>query len=371
MLIMKKLIGLCAITLSCLSATAQSQSLDKMDWNEIVNQAKKEKTVVWYQWYFQERFRETVKDFETKYGIEVKIPDGSHDANLQKLIMESRRKEGDIDVISLGGADVKKIKTSTLYNDLAKRLPDGAKLNYDIEGVDNHGLAPAFWGNQTGIAYNPALISEKDLPQTVEDFAKYIAKHPGKFGFNTINGGSGPAFVQSIARNIATDLNYQTDQPTDANLKKLTTAWKWFDDKESNYVITASNVDSLNRINGGELALAPAWEDQLAGLQKAGEISKAIKFYIPKMKMPGGGNIVAIPKNAKHPAAALLFVDWLTSKETQTQLNTVYGSAPQNPEASDEFALVPVSQRVYSTAWANKLLSDAIINDFIEKVTLK
>jgi putative spermidine/putrescine transport system substrate-binding protein len=367
---MKKLMSFCMAIFVCLSSQAQSKDLNELSWNDVIVQAKQEKSVVWYQWYFQERFRETVKAFEAKYGIDVKIAEGSHDVNLQKLIVESRRDSGDIDVVSLSGSDLVKIKASILYGSLSEMLPDGSKLNYDIEGVNNHGIAPAFWGNQTGIAYNPSLISEGDLPQTVEDFANYFKNHPGKFGVNTINGGSGPAFIQSIVRNIVTDLNFKSDEPNKSNLKKLQTAWKWFNSKESNFVLTASNIDSLNRINGGELALAPAWEDQLAGLQKSGEISKNIKFYIPKMKMPGGGNVVAIPKNAKHPAAALLFIQWLTSKETQTELNMVYGSAPQNPDASDDFALVPVSQRVNSTAWANKLLSDAIINEFINKVTL-
>ncbi|MEP3349570.1 MAG: extracellular solute-binding protein [Marinomonas sp.] len=367
---MKKLMSFCLMFIVCLSSSAHSKELSELSWDDVIIQAKQEKSVVWYQWYFQERFRNTVTAFEAKYGIDVKIAEGSHNANLQKLIVESRRDKGDIDVISLAGSDLVKIKASILYDSLSEILPNGSKLNYDIEGKNNHGIAPAFWGNQTGIAYNPSLIKEAELPQTVEDFANYFNSHPGKFGVNTINGGSGPAFIQSIVRNIATDLNFKSDEPSKSNLEKLHEAWEWFNRNESNFILTASNIDSLNRINGGELAIAPAWEDQLAGLQKSGEISKNIKFYIPEMKMPGGGNVVAIPKNAKHPAAALLFIQWLTSKETQTELNTVYGSAPQNPDASDEFALVPASQRINSTVWANKLLSDAIINDFINKVTL-
>jgi putative spermidine/putrescine transport system substrate-binding protein len=116
--------------------------------------------------------------------------------------------------------------------------------------------------------------------------------------------------------------------------------------------------------------MVPTWEDFLAGLQNKGDISKNIKFYIPEMGMSGGGNAVVIPNNAKHPAAALLFVSWLTGAKTQTKFNEVFGAAPQNPDADDSYALVPIEQRAYSTDWPNKELGDTLTNTFINKVTL-
>lgn len=67
--------------------------------------------------------------------------------------------------------------------------------------------------------------------------------------------------------------------------------------------------------------MAPGWEDHVAGLRNRGEIRKELKFYVPKMGMNGGGNAVAIPLNAPHPAAVVVFVNWLTSAETQSMFN--------------------------------------------------
>jgi putative spermidine/putrescine transport system substrate-binding protein len=116
--------------------------------------------------------------------------------------------------------------------------------------------------------------------------------------------------------------------------------------------------------------MVSAWEDQLAGMQVNGDVSSKLRFYIPDFKMPGGGNVVGIPANAKHKAAALVFINWLTSADVQTRFNRTFGIAPQYPNASAEFALVPNEMRVNGTDWATKELNDAILAQFVEKVTL-
>ena len=115
---------------------------------------------------------------------------------------------------------------------------------------------------------------------------------------------------------------------------------------------------------------APAWEDHLAGLQRRGEARKDLKFYIPAMGMNGGGNGVAIPKNAPHKAAALVFIDWLTSAETQTVFNRDFGTAPMHADADDSAALVPNEQRAYRVNQAFNPFNSEIEELFIEEVVL-
>lgn len=363
------LLSLTVATLTFATTAQASDDLSNMTWPQVVAQAKKEGTVVWYNWFYQDRFRGEVKSFENHYGIKVIIPDGSHDANMNKFLAQSSRPTGDIDVLSLGGSDLAKFKPEKmLIGPLSNLLPQSNTLKYKMEGVDSKGYAVAYWGNQTGIAYNPSLISQKDLPQTLADFSAYFAKHPGMFGFNYEKGGSGPAFFQSIVRNVVPDIDYQTAQPTANTMAKLTPAWKWFNQRRGQYIITASNSDSMTRLNGGEFAMVASWEDLTASLQKEGDISKAIKFYIPKMTMPGGGNVVMIPKNAPHPAAALLFIHWLTSAKTQVTFNKDFGSVPQNTESNSHYALVNKAERKNSSIWPDKPLSDAINKAFINHV---
>lgn len=363
---------LAALTITALTLPmAHAQDLSTMSWDEIVAQGKAEGQVTWFNWFSLDGLREQVKTFETETGIKVTIPDGEAAANFNKFLAEKDRPEGDIDVISMSGDNLSKLEPADyLFGPLKAVLPNGAVLRYDIQGGVSDGYAVAFWGNQSGIAYNPAMIAEEDLPQTVEELDAYLSANPGALGFNTTNGGSGPAFVQSVTRNLVPDIQYETGTPDEATLAKLQPSWDWFTARKDQFVITASNVDSLTRLNSGEFALVPAWEDQLTAFQQNGEVSKDIKFYIPEFKMPGGGNVVGIPANAPQKAAALVFIDWLTNADTQTNLNKVFGIAPQNPDASAEFALVTAEERANSANWAAKNLGDAIIAQFIEKVTL-
>ena len=95
-----------------------------------------------------------------------------------------------------------------------------------------------------------------------------------------------------------------------------------------------------------------------------------IKMYIPSMGMNGGGNGVAIPKNAPNPHAALVFANWLLSAETQTGFNRDFGAAPLHPEADDSSALISNAQRAYRQNWASNPFSKDLADHFIEEVMM-
>ncbi len=349
-----------------------SYDLKSMSWDEIVEQAQKEGSVTWFHWYLQPAFREFVKTFEDMYGIEVIIPDGSLEANKNKLIAEKDRETGDIDIISLGGDTITTFDPAKFfYGPIISIIPGGEKLRTKIMGGDGKGYAVAFWGNQTGLAFDPDMIEKKDLPQSIDELASWIDSHPGRLGFNVENGGSGPSFIQSVVVNTAKDIDYSNGDSSPEKVAKLAPAWDWFSKRSGNYVITASNSDSLTRLSNGEFTIVPAWEDHLAGLQRINEVDKRIKYYIPQFGMFGGGNVVGIPENSPHKAAAILFISWLTSAKTQSDLNRDFGSAPQHPEASAEYALVPMEQRKFSTVSVDKPFKDDIQNAFVENVILK
>ena len=39
-------------------------------------------------------------------------------------------------------------------------------------------MAVGYWGNQTGLAYDPMRIKEEELPQSWADMESYIDKNP-------------------------------------------------------------------------------------------------------------------------------------------------------------------------------------------------
>lgn len=353
---------------------ADGSELLSMSWDEIVAQAQEEGEVSWFVWYFQPRYREIAKTFTEEYGVEVVIPEGTHEGNIEKFLAERNRESGDIDVLAMGSDRIDLFDpTEIALGPLTQVLPEGPNMRTEVGGHDGMGYAFGYWGNQTGIAYDPEKIAEEDLPQTVADFEAYFTANPGQFGFNYENGGSGPSFFQNITRNvIGAGMDEWLDGTvTEERMAALQPAWDWFLDNSDGYVITASNTDSLQRISGREFTMVAAWEDHLYGLQVKGEVDDRIKFYIPEFGMNGGGNFNIVPANAPHPAAALVFLNWVSSAETQTAFNQVFGAAPMHPDADDSKSLVPNEMRQYSVIVPGNPFNTEVRQAFVENVVLE
>lgn len=348
------------------TAGVLAEDLSSMSWDEIVAKAKEEGEVTWTVWHLQDELRAASKPFEEEYGINVNVPDGTQDANKNKLLAEAGRETGDFDVFALGFNDFEALDVATLFVPLSTLPEDGGRVT-QLAGVDGKGYVVAYWGNQTGISYDPSKVSEADLPQTPGDFEAFWMANPGKFGFNYEKGGSGPSFYQNMIRTI-TGVDFTIGDDSAERIAAAEDGFEFFRKSAENYVITASNADSITRVSDGELWMAPGWEDHVAGLQKRGEIRKDIKFYVPSMGMNGGGNGVAIPKNAPHPAAAMVFVNWLTTTDVQTSFNVDFGTAPMHAKADDSNALVPKSQRAYTQPWGADPFRTKLDETFIENV---
>ena len=358
--------------LALVAGNANAQDLSDMTWDEIVAQAQEEGEVTWFVWYFQPQYRELAAAFTEEYGIEVIIPEGTHQGNIDKMLAERGRETGDIDVLAMGAERLSTFDhEAMLMGPLRDVLEGGDQFIDDVGGYEGHDYAFAYWGNQTGIAYDPETVAVEDLPQSIEELEAFFADRPERFGFNYENGGSGKSFIHSLSRTIVPELDYTNGDVSDERLDDLQPVWDWFLDQTDGYIITASNTDSLVRISSGEFDMVAAWEDHLFNLQNQGEVDERIQFYIPGWGMAGGGNINVVPANAPHPAAALVFINWVSSAETQTTFNQVFGAAPMHPEADDSAALVPNEMRVNSRNWPQNPYGDEIINAFIENVALE
>ncbi|MCM2293910.1 extracellular solute-binding protein [Allorhizobium sp. BGMRC 0089] len=358
-----------AVTGLFLTGPAFAADLVTMPWSKVVDQARAEGELTWYVWYHQPEFRKEVKAFETQYGIRVNLPSlsNANDA-LNKVMAENGRMTGDIDVIAMGGQSGSQLDMAKLfYGPILPLMPEAKNLTDQAEGTDWKGYGIKFWGNQTGLAYDSNRVKQADLPQSLDDLSKWMAANPQQLGFNYENGGSGPSFIENVARNV---LGLKPDDKV-TKVPDLKPVYDWFNTRKDQYVITASNNDSLVRLNSGEFLLVPSWEDLLTTLQRNHEIGDNIKFYIPKFGMNGGGNVVAIPANAPHKAAALLFISWLTSAKTQTTFNQDFGSAPANTAADSSKALVPAAERVNSRNWNAPLSDHDITPGFIANVVQK
>ncbi|MDP8161659.1 extracellular solute-binding protein [Pasteurella skyensis] len=323
---MKKFVKLSLIsTAIALSLNVNATDLSSKSWSDIEQLAKKEGRVTFSVWYLQPQWRIFIKDFEKKYGIKVKIPEGSLNGNLNKLMAERDRTKGKMDVIAIGSDRFEMLYKSNVLTKLSS-LPNFKLANHTLQGVKFNDYALGFWGNQTGFAYDPLRVKENQLPQSFDEVKTYIQKYPNRFGYSDPSGGaSGQAFIQRATVHLSAPADYQSSKIQDNVVKSWQTTWDWFLTNKDKMLRTSSNADSLTRLNDGELDIVAAWQDHLHSLQKQGAITSRLKFYIPKFGMPSGGNAIVIAKNTKHPAASMLLVNYLVSRNAQEKLNEQFG----------------------------------------------
>lgn len=90
---MRKLYKFIAISTALCAGSAMAEDLSQKSWQEIEAQAKKEGQVVVSIWYLQPQLRSFMQAFEQQYGIKVRIPEGTADGNINKLLAEKISKK--------------------------------------------------------------------------------------------------------------------------------------------------------------------------------------------------------------------------------------------------------------------------------------
>ena len=149
-----------------------------INWSEVETKAKEEGEVFWFNWYLEEPLQNFAKRFEDEYGIKVTVPAGENQINLDKVVAEKDRAKGDVDVLSIGFNRVPDLAMDDLFIKLADSLPADENRTPEMAGIDGLGYAYAFWGNQSGIAYDPEFVAEADLPQTPAEFQAFWNNNP-------------------------------------------------------------------------------------------------------------------------------------------------------------------------------------------------
>jgi len=359
-------------------AMAADADLLTMPWDKVVEAAKAQKGLTFYSWWGEEFWRDAGKDFEARYGIPVNVVIGDRAANIAKVVVETGQEQGTIDVLHVGGVEVKALlDAKALYGPLKGVIPDSDKLDQKLfamqEGFAHDGYLVPVYRNQVGILYDPEKVATP--PQSWAEFTAWLDANPGQFAFNDPSkGGSGQAFVQTVLLStLGSPEKYAGDTEMDpAKVADWDKVWEWLNANEDKFTITASNNDSIDRINQGEVAMAAAWDDDTAVALGKGTLFKRAKLYIPAMGLPGGGDTLGIPVNAPNKAAALLFINYLTEAETQKKMNATIGSYLARTDIGGESALIPEEQRQKNAvSWLPGPYKKHYIEQFVSEVLQK
>lgn len=275
-----------ALLMAGLPARAADQAL--------IDAAKKEGEVVWYTTVIiNQLVRPLAANFEKKYGIKVQYVRANASDTALKIINEARAGKVQADLFD-GTSATPPLKQAGL---VAKFVPDNAKdlparyLDPDQQWVATHAyyMTPGF---------NTDLVPVKDAPKTFEDLLD--PKWRGKMAWNSSTSSSGgPGFVGNVLITMGQDKGMDY-------LKKLA------GQKIINMDVSARQL--LDQAIAGEfpIALQIFNHHAVISAKKGAPVS-----WIPMEPVTSTLSVVSITKDAQHPNAAKLLIDYMLSEEGQ------------------------------------------------------
>jgi iron(III) transport system substrate-binding protein len=280
---------------------------------ELIAKAKKEGQITYYtDLIVNQVVRPLVAAFEEKYGIKVNYSRGDSQANSLKILNEYRAGKVQSDVFGLtSGMHVLiaagAVRPFTAMN--AQELPPQYRdPNHYWVASHRYVLTPAV---------NTSLVATAARPKSYQDLLAPQWKDKMVWKRNDLSGGPG------LIGNILLSMGEKRGMDY---LRQLA--------KQNIKAIAGSARTVLNQVIGGEYPLCLQIFNHHAAISAKKGAPVTWLRLSPATVNPG---LVGLPKNAPHPNAGLLFVEFLTSKEGQT----IFQKANYLPARPDVPPLTP------------------------------
>ena len=283
-----------------------------------------------------------VDGFTKETGIKVTLRNGGDSELGNQLVQEGSKSPADVFLTE---------------NSPAMVLVDNAKLFAPLDKSTLEQVAPAYrpeHGRWIGIAarstvfvYNPAKLSEAQLPKSLMDLAKPEWK--GRWAASP----SGADFQAIVSAVLA--------------LKGEKATLEWLKAMKTNFVAYKGNSTVMKAVNAGQIDGGVIYHYyRFVDQAKTGENSKDTELHYFKHQDPGafvsisGGGVLA---SSKHQQQAQAFMKWITGKSGQDTLRTnnafeyaVGVNAASNPK------LVPLKDLDAPKVEASSLNSKKVID---------
>jgi iron(III) transport system substrate-binding protein len=277
------------------SPLATYQGADRMD--KLVAAAKKEGTLTLYTTIAEKDLPTLIKPFEAKYGIKVVVWRAGTDKVLQRTLVEAKANRNEVDVVHFGSPEMEALARekvlqpvdSPVYRDLvAGAVPKHHEWAATLLSV---------WVQ----AYNTNVIKKADLPKTYQDLLD--PKWKGKLG---IEAKDEDWFATVI------DLNGGMDK-----------GLKFFQDLVARNGISPRKGHTLlnNMVVSGEVPLALTVYNYMP--EQAKRKGAPIDWFVLEPAV-ARSNAVGVARQAPHPAAAVLFHEYMLTDAQQVMPSIDY-----------------------------------------------
>ena len=298
MLAVKTLLCAAALALALPAAAANAlyeyQGADRAE--KIAAAARKEGTLTLYTTIAEKDLPAIVQPFEKKYGVKVNVWRAGTDKVLQRTIAEARAGRNDVDVIHYGSPEMEALArekvlepiTSPVQKDLiAGSVPAHHEWAATILSV---------WVQ----AYNTTIIRKADLPKSWNDLLD--PKWKGRIGIEAKDDDWFATVVSELGGEKQ-GLDY---------FRKLA---------GTNGISVRKGHTLLNNmVVSGEVPLALTVYNYMP--EQAKEKGAPIDWFVIPPAI-ARSNAVGVARKAPHPAAALLFYEYLLGPEGQKAMTSI------------------------------------------------
>jgi iron(III) transport system substrate-binding protein len=280
---------LLAAGLMLAGAPARAQSDPAM-----VDAAKKEGQVVWYTTQIIDQFaRPAAQAFEKKYGIKVAyVRANSNDVAL-RVLNEAKAGRMQADVFDGTGATASLKKEGVVAHWIPANASRFPKEYVDAEG---YWVATNLYVLTPG--YNTELVPKGTEPKTFQDLLD--PKYKGRIAWNsTASSSAAPGFIGIVLAAMGEE-------------KGMAYLREFAKQQPAGLAVAARQV--LDQVIAGEYALALNIFNNHAVISAA---KGAPVDWIPMNPALGVLSVVSVTKEAPHPNAGRLFIEFLVSEEGQ------------------------------------------------------
>jgi iron(III) transport system substrate-binding protein len=280
-------IGLFASALLASAASAADVS------PELIAKAKQEGQLTYYtDLIIDQIVRPITAAFEAKYGIKVSYVRGDSQVNSLKLLNEQKagRVMGDVFGVTSGLPVLIKAGVVRQFKSV-----NAAELPPQYRDPNGYWVSPNRFVLTPGI--NTSLVPAAQRPKTYDDLLLPIWKDKIAMKPNDLSGADG--FIGNILTSMGEERGMDY-------LRKLS--------KQNIKIVNASARAILDQVIGGEYAMALQIFNHHAAISAAKGAPVDWLRLNPATVTP---DLLALTKGGPHPNAALLFVEFMTSKEGQ------------------------------------------------------
>ncbi len=256
--------------------------------------AKKEGKLLWYTTLIVNQALKPIKEaFEKKYPyVQVEYHRADSDALAQRMLAEYQAKRYDVDVLD-GTSTIVMLKragyiqrfTTPLLRDYPERFKE----------PQGYWAVPNLYFMTLG--YNTKLVAAHEVPKSLNDLLN--PKWKGKMIWNTSGGSGAPVFLGNTLITLG-------EQKGMGYLKQLAA--------QNVAKSTASGRAVMDMVIAGEFAIGINMFNYHAVISRAAGAPVDWQAIEP---VPGLVKTLGLAKNAPHPHASMLFIDFLLSKDGQ------------------------------------------------------